>query len=382
MKTRRKVELAIDDLKRFAAGKDRDPQGFNSYRVIRNLELFREELAGDPQNMLELLKAAQQLAPARGPGTGRAEEHLFELLTYMAEDCCEKLEEREAPIVGRPEEVEQDVRCYWEVLEKLAQFAVWCLGFRKLRDSFGGRRRVAAFALLSHAADFMDLAPAMRLAEQLEKNNRDDGAAASDFLLHYYEKRGMAEKALDSPKILQLKISLRDICPPIWRRILVPNDLLLGDLHYIVNRVMGWDNSHMHAFKVGKIQYAGTKTVEDCGPPIRHEDDVTLAAILKRKGQVIGYKYDFGDSWEHDIKVEDVLPPDQNARLPVCLAGERACPPEDCGGVCGYHRVLEALRNPDHPELREFREWIGQFDPEEFDLNLVNAKLMRMVLTD
>lgn len=189
----------------------------------------------------------------------------------------------------------------------------------------------------------------------------------------------MAEEMAGAPKVLQLKITLRDIHPPIWRRILVPDDLLLGDLHYIVNRVMGWDNSHMHFFKFGRIQYAGTETVDECGPPFRDEDAVTLAAVVRRKGQTFEYTYDFGDGWEHDIKVEDILPVDPNQRLPVCLAGERACPPEDCGGVGGYYHVLEALRNPNNPALREFRNWIGEFDPEKFELAKVNKKLPRLI---
>jgi len=138
---------------------------------------------------------------------------------------------------------------------------------------------------------------------------------------------------------------------------------------------MGWDNSHMHAFRIGKIDYAGIETVEHCGPPIRDEDSFTLAALIKRKGQVFDYKYDFGDSWEHEIKLESVLPWDPDLRLPICLAGARACPPEDCGGVVGYERVLDALGDPNNAKRAEFRQWVGQFDPEKFDLEKVNSKL-------
>ena len=375
MKCRRKVELAILDLKRFAAGRTRDPQGFGAYQVIWNLRRFEEELAGDPANMRELLNAAQELSAARGPGQGRAEEDLFEELSFIAEQCSEALRDHAIRLVLGSELVDEGAQPYWKTLEALAQFAVFCLKFRKPRDSFGGRRRCAAFALLTQAGDFMNLPEAVRLAGQLEKSDRDDGRAATDFLLSYYEARGMPEQAVDQPKILQLRITLRRIHPPIWRRILVPNDLPLGELHYVVNRVMGWDNSHMHAFSIGRNQYAGTETVEACGPPIRHEDSITLAALIKRKGQEFEYKYDFGDCWEHEIKVENVLPWDPDLRVPVCLAGERACPPEDCGGVGGYDHVLYALRNPDEPKLAEFRQWIGEFDPEAFDLERTNSNL-------
>jgi hypothetical protein len=375
MKSRRKVELAIEDLKRFATASNRDLQGYGAFQVIWNFRGFWDQLVADPVNMRELLKAAQLLSAGKGPGQGRLEAELFENLIRIALTCGEALEAQGTSISETFEALGEKAQPYWEVLHVLARFAVWCLEFRKRRDSFGGRRRVAAFEILAHAADFMNLPEAVRLAQQLEKSNLDDGAAATDFLMGYYQARGTPEKALDSLKILQLRITLRDIRPPIWRRILVSNDLFLGDLHYTVNRAMGWDNSHMHLFKFGRIQYACSLTVEDCGPPIRHEDSVTLAALIKRKGQAFTYEYDFGDSWEHEIKVEDILPFDPQLRLPVCLAGERACPPEDCGGVHGYYQVLEALGNPNDPKLRGFREWIGQFNPEEFDSKQVNSKL-------
>jgi len=162
VQTRRKVELAILDLKRFATGTDRDVQGFGAYQVIWNLRRFEEQLAGDPANMRDLLNAAQELSAAKGPGQVRAEEDLFEELRHIAEMCSEELRKRLTPIADRPELVSEGALPYWKTLEALAQFAVFCLKFRKSRDAFGGRRRCAAFALLSQAADFMQVWEATR----------------------------------------------------------------------------------------------------------------------------------------------------------------------------------------------------------------------------
>ena len=159
---------------------------------------------------------------------------------------------------------------------------------------------------------------------------------------------------------------------------MVPDNLLLGELHYVINPAMGWGGYHMHSFRFGggfnPIEYSGTQTVRDCGPSVRHEDSVFLAQVIRKKGQTFSYEYDYGDGWQHEIKVEKVIPFDPTLRLPVCLAGERACPPEDCGGVSGYHNVLEALRQASTPAQKEFREWLGSYDPERFDLEAINRR--------
>ena len=176
--------------------------------------------------------------------------------------------------------------------------------------------------------------------------------------------------------MMQLKVELRHIQPLIWRRILVPGELTLGDLHAVLRPAMGWAGGHMHAFYFGGgfncIRYAGTETVEDCGPEVLHENSVTLAGLLQRKGQVFTYEYDFGDGWEHRVVVERILPLDAGITLPVCVAGARACPPEDCGGVPGYASVLRVLQKASTPGERDFLEWVGEYDPEKFDVAEVN----------
>lgn len=366
---RRAVEKTILDLKRFAAGENRDPDGYGAYVIIGNLRPVTEQLAADPATVRALLSAVRDLMPARGPGQINIEKNLLQIMHCIAQDACTALERNGTAIEHRSRTERHHGQPHWMTLEALAEFATFCLKFRKTRDPFGGGRRVMAFVLLDQAGEFMDLPEAVNLAEELEKNNRNDGAAAMNFLMSYFEARDMSEQAMAPAGILQLRITLQGIDPPIWRRVLVPNEFSFGELHEVVNRVMGWDNSHPHVFKIGEIRYGHPELVEDCGfGGGRDEDTVLLAAVLKRKGQVLEYEYDFGDCWEHQIKVEKVLPWDPELRLPVCLAGERACPPEDCGGVYGYHRILEALRNPNDPELDDTREWVGEFDSEKFDL--------------
>lgn len=173
--------------------------------------------------------------------------------------------------------------------------------------------------------------------------------------------------------VYQLKITLRDSKPPIWRRILVAEATNFATLHEIIQIAMGWTDSHLHAFDVGG---------EQIGIPYPDEDfDVLDSSKIKLK-QVAGekskfsYLYDFGDSWDHIIVVEKILPLEPGKQYPVCIAGKRACPPEDCGGIWGYGDLLEALANPRHPEHKSMKEWVGgKFDPEHFDMNKVNQIL-------
>jgi hypothetical protein len=179
--------------------------------------------------------------------------------------------------------------------------------------------------------------------------------------------------------IFQLRIALRYIQPPIWRRVLVPDNWLLGDLHPLFVTVMGWAGYHMHQFSFGggfrQERYSTQEMTLECGPEMRDEDTVSLGQVLRRKGQVFTYEYDFGDSWLHAVKVEKILPFDPAAILPVCLGGERACPPEDCGSFPGYANVLRVLARARTEDDREFRKWVGEYDPEHFDLEAVNRRI-------
>jgi len=176
-----------------------------------------------------------------------------------------------------------------------------------------------------------------------------------------------------------LYIRLAEIEPPIWRRIVVPGNLTLHQLHQVLQVTMGWTHSHLHQFIVPGTQesiYYGEPSPED---DYFHKDDrrVRLADIAPKEGATFVYEYDFGDSWRHEITVERIKPtPKEELPYPWCLDGQRACPPEDVGGVSGYANFLEAWRDRSHPEHREMREWVGKhFKPEQFSVPQVNAAL-------
>jgi len=180
-------------------------------------------------------------------------------------------------------------------------------------------------------------------------------------------------------KIFQLRIALRYIEPPIWRRVLVPDNWLLGELHPLFATVMGWAGYHMHQFSFGggfkQERYSTHEMTMECGGEMHDEGTVLLSQVLLRKGQAFTYEYDFGDSWLHQVKVEKILPYDSEMKLPVCIDGARACPPEDCGSFPGYANVLRVLANAQTQEDREFRKWVGHYDPERFDLEAVNRRI-------
>jgi hypothetical protein len=176
-------------------------------------------------------------------------------------------------------------------------------------------------------------------------------------------------------RVYQFKITLEGIRPPIWRRILVPQDTTLDKLHFIIQKAMGWHDCHMHAFQVGYDTYGEPDPELD----MINEKRVKLSALALEAGDKFDYEYDFGDSWTHRILVEKVLPADEGAVYPVCIKGKRACPPEDCGGPWGYESFLEAISDPKHEDHDEMLEWIGEeFDPEEFDIEAVNKSLSKL----
>ena len=191
----------------------------------------------------------------------------------------------------------------------------------------------------------------------------------------------MAVKASSTvAQIYQLKITLCDSKPPIWRRFLVPSDMNLAKLHHVIQEVMGWTDSHLHQFKVGNIYYGATYPNDfDGAPETRDERKARLDMLVSRLKAKFIYEYDFGDSWEHEVVLEKILPPESGIKYPVCIAGKRACPPEDCGGVWGYDSLLETINDPNHPEHEDMVEWLGgDFDPEAFDAEVVN-KALRLI---
>jgi hypothetical protein len=177
--------------------------------------------------------------------------------------------------------------------------------------------------------------------------------------------------------LYQLKITLKWSEPPIWRRVVARADMPLNRLHDLIQIVMGWTNSHMHQFIAGRAYYGQPHPdYADMGAEMLNEKRYTVAHLAPAAKSKFIYEYDFGDGWQHEVKVEKILPPDAAFQHPLCLAGEKACPPEDCGGLGGYYNLLEILADRRHPEHDEMKEWIGgNWDAESFDSNAVNAAL-------
>jgi hypothetical protein len=223
----------------------------------------------------------------------------------------------------------------------------------------------------------------------------DENSAA--LMLQYSQKlpsgRTIVNK-VDAP-IYQVKVGLLHIKPLIWRRFLVSSATKLSDFHGILQIVMGWTDSHLHMFKLGRVSFSY---------PFDEEHLMELTAIDSTKVKlyniiphmrpwqgkfraVMRYDYDFGDNWRHKIIFEDVMPRERGQKVPWCLEGARACPPEDIGSYPGYQAMLEALNDPQHPEHEMYANYspysddeegdFTPFDPEAFDLKAVNDKLSR-----
>ena len=172
--------------------------------------------------------------------------------------------------------------------------------------------------------------------------------------------------------VYQFKITLLDIKPSIWRQIQVPKSYSFRDLHLAIQDAMGWMDSHLHEFLV---KSPVTSEMESIGVPEEDGFDNSLLSGSKIKikkylpsNPKMRYIYDFGDDWEHELKFEGEYPQLESIEYPLCLAGKRACPPEDIGGVSGYEHFLEAINNPNHEEHQELLDWVGgYFNAEDFD---------------
>jgi hypothetical protein len=189
----------------------------------------------------------------------------------------------------------------------------------------------------------------------------------------------MSEKSVKSiENVYQIKITLRDSKPPIWRRLLVPDSISLYKLNQIIQIAMGWTDSHLHQFIIHG-EYYSIPSPEDWGPII-DERRSRLDQIAASESDKFIYEYDFGDSWDHEVLVEKILPPEPGVKYPVCIKGKRACPPEDVGGIWGYEEFLEAMSDPNHDEHDRFIAWWGgEFDPEEFDIEEINQVLGKVI---
>ncbi|CAD6491461.1 MAG: Plasmid pRiA4b ORF-3-like protein [Candidatus Argoarchaeum ethanivorans] len=178
-------------------------------------------------------------------------------------------------------------------------------------------------------------------------------------------------------QVYQFKISLLGIRPPIWRRIQVPETYTFWDLHVAIQDVMGWADYHLHEFGITSPENGEKVRIgiheENFDKKLLPEWKQKIADYFSQENEKADYVYDFGDNWEHIIKLEKILPREENIKYPVCIKGKRACSPEDCGGIGGYYNLLEIIKNPNHERYEEMLDWIGgEFDLERFDVEEVS----------
>lgn len=205
------------------------------------------------------------------------------------------------------------------------------------------------------------------MTSQYQKNYTEKG-----YLMHY-------KTSLDIPmlkkQVFQFYVEMPDITPKIWRRIQVPGHYNFWDLHVAIQDAMGWLDYHLHHFTIrgkGKRTEAliGIPDFEGIGdlPEVFPGWEIPLYLYFNALGVEANYLYDYGDDWMHRVKLEGYMYKEKGVKYPVCVGGERACPPEDCGAVPGYYNVLETLANPKHPDHRDMRTWVGKdYDPEKFN---------------
>jgi hypothetical protein len=176
--------------------------------------------------------------------------------------------------------------------------------------------------------------------------------------------------AADNPApetIATLRIDLLDSDPPIWREVEVPTATTLKQLHAIVQAAMGWEDAHLWEFTIGREAISGSRAAR-----------VTLQDLLRPRVTRLGYTYDMGDCWEHQLTLTKPRPADPALAYPRYIVGENPAPPEDCGGIPGFYAQLEALADPNHPDHEDAKEWFGDFDPDRFDEYPIKDRLARI----
>lgn len=189
-------------------------------------------------------------------------------------------------------------------------------------------------------------------------------------------KKRRRRKSSKPKTAFQIKITLKEIRPVVWRRLQLL-DCVLPDLHEVIQLVMGWQNCHLYSFKAGDDTYCDLSLCED----LEYADGrrIKLSHLVKQGFEHLEYVYDFGDHWQHLIEIESAFQPEVGVTFPVCLKGEGISPPEDVGGSIGYEEFLRVINDPEDKEHQQYLDWCGGwFDPEAFDLESVNRVLGRV----
>ncbi len=195
----------------------------------------------------------------------------------------------------------------------------------------------------------------------------------------------ISPKAKTRSLVYELRITLQDIRPPIWRLIQIPNTSRLCCLHDALQIVLGWTDSHLHQFEKKGKYWGVPEHFEDDDIDILDERRTEISTILKAQGDSVVYVYDLGDDWRHEVVLEKILLSSGRTVRPLCLSGERHCPPEDVGGTSGYEEFLEVIFEPGHEEFEHYIQWAegpspvnrsaGRFQPEGFNVTAVNDRL-------
>lgn len=178
------------------------------------------------------------------------------------------------------------------------------------------------------------------------------------------------------PQLIDMKITLRDVEPVVWRRILVPADQSLIDTGAVTLGAMGWNASHLFAFEIDGVRF---DMLFDDGLDIDGSREMAgvIASDVFKPGCKAAFQYDFGDDWWHDIEVVGYRAVQTGDKPPCCVGGENACPPDDCGGPFGYADLMDAVADAESPDHEEIKQWLGDFDPAIFDLKSANKEIKK-----
>ena len=187
--------------------------------------------------------------------------------------------------------------------------------------------------------------------------------------------KALAPKKSTGMNVITMKVMLRGIKPPVWRRLAMPGTMTLGDLHLAIQAAMGWYDCHLHAFDIGGEQYGDQRSVDD----VADENRLTLSRLLRSSVVRFTYTYDFGDDWRHSIVVEEVVAADPTVDYPRFIEGARRAPPEDVGGLPGFEEFLRIMAAPDDPQHDNIMTWYGRiFEPGDIGLSTINERLAKL----
>lgn len=174
----------------------------------------------------------------------------------------------------------------------------------------------------------------------------------------------------------QIKITLNDTKPPVWRRLIVPSTIALNELHNVIQIAMGWGNYHLYCFEKGNLRY-GEELDEFFDSSLKDSTNISLTMLLRKEKDKCLYVYDFGDYWEHTILLEAVIPAEgDSSPIPLCVKGKGTCPVEDSGGIWGYTEMLEEACTPTNPDRAEIHQHLmADIDVREYNLEAINERL-------